>query len=83
MQHSGRHRERRFNNVSDVNSSLLHCTSMIERTSVCVCVHLQICVLLLRRAYTWCVCASVNAPRVGKYTVKYMFCPIHISLSVY
>ena len=46
MQHSGRHREReregerRFN-VSDVNSSLLHnlhCTCMIERMSVCVCV---------------------------------------------
>ena len=43
---------------------------------MCVCVHLQICVLLLRRAYTWCVCASVNAPRVGKYTVIYVFCAI-------
>ena len=61
MQHSGRHREReregerRFN-VSDVNSSLLHnlhCTCMIERMSVCVCVYLY------DRAYK-CVCVGVH-----------------------
>ena len=55
------------------------CVYLYDRAYKCVCVWVCICrfgASLATGMYMVCVGASVNAPRVGKYTVMYVFCAI-------